>query len=104
MSSPTQKSLKHMRDLGYTCFITETWNSFTKQRNDLFGFADLICLGDNIVIAVQTTSGSHLSDRVKKITDHVNVAAVRKAGIAIHAHGWTKGKNGRYTLREVDLS
>lgn len=104
MSSPTQRSLKHMRDLGYTCFITETWNSFTKQRNDLFGFCDILCLGRDEIVAVQTTDYTSVFKRVEKITAHENVGAVREAGIRIIVHGWKRGKNGRYTLREVDLS
>lgn len=102
--SPTQRSLKELRSRGLFCWVVEHWCSFTHQRRDLWGFADILCLGDDEIIAVQTTSGSNVSARVKKITDHENVAAVRKAGIRILVHGWTKGKNGRYSLREIDLS
>jgi len=103
--TPTQRSLKLMRERGYTCFVVETWNHFTKQRRDLFGIADLICLGWDEVIVVQTTSYSNVSARIKKITDHENVGAVRKAGIGIVIHGWhmPKGKH-KYEVREVDLS
>lgn len=103
--SPTQRSLKLMRERGYYCEVVEHFNSFTKQRKDLFGFADIICLGWDEVIVVQTTSYSNVSARIKKITDHENVGAVRKAGIGIVIHGWhmPKGKR-KYEVREVDLS
>ena len=54
---------------------------------------------------MQTTSYSNVSARIKKITDHENVGAVRKAGIGIVIHGWhmPKGKR-KYEVREVDLS
>lgn len=102
--SPTQRSLKHLRDAGYTVAIVEHWNSFTRKRYDLWGFADLLAIRPGEVLAVQTTSGSNVSARVRKIGDSDLVGAVRDAGIRIHVHGWRKGANGRYSLRVEDLS
>lgn len=93
-----------MRRRGYYAEVTEHWNSFTRRRNDLFGFVDVLCLGDNEIIGVQTTSWSNVSARVKKIADHENTPAVRKAGIRILVQGWRKGKNGRWEHREIDCS
>jgi hypothetical protein len=50
------------------------------------------------------TSGSNVSARVKKIAEHENTQFVREAGIAIHVHGWSKLKDGKYHIRTVDLS
>lgn len=83
--------------------MVEHWNSFTRKRNDLFGFIDVLCLGDSEVIGVQTTGRSNMSSRIKKIAEHENVAAVRKAGIKILIHGWDK-PDRVYRLKEVDLS
>lgn len=94
----------HMLAQGYTVAVVERWNPFARIRQDLFGFIDLLAIGENETIAVQTTSGSHVASRVKKIAEHENVEAVRKAGWRIVVHGWTKRKNGRYELREVDCS
>jgi hypothetical protein len=102
--SPTQRSLKHLRDAGYTVAIVEHYNSFTRKRYDLWGFADLLAIRTGEVLAVQTTSGSNVSARVRKIAESPLVGAVRDAGVRIHVHGWRKGSNGRYSLREVDLS
>lgn len=103
--TPTERSLKLMRERGYQCHVVEHWNCWTKQRKDLFGFADILCLGWDEVIVVQTTSYSNVPARIKKITDHENVGAVRKAGIGILVHGWhvPKGKR-KAEVREVDLS
>lgn len=98
-TSPTQRTLKHMRDKGYTCQVVEHWNQYARIRQDLYGFIDVLCLGENEVVGVQATSYSNVSSRVKKIADHENVAAVRKAGIRILVHGWDGTK-----LREVDCS
>lgn len=103
--TPTERSLKLMRERGYQCHVVEHWNHFTKQRRDLFGFADILCLGWDEVIVVQTTSLSNVSARIKKITEHENLAPVRKAGIGILVHGWGKRAGKRTVdLREVDLS
>lgn len=103
-SSPTTRSLAEMRRRGYYAEVTEHWNSFIRQRKDMFGFADVICLGDNEVVVVQTTSWSNVASRVNKIADHENTPAVRKAGIRILVHGWRRAKNGRWEHREIDCS
>ena len=87
-NSPTQLSLKKLRQEGYTVAIVEHWNAFARIRQDLFGFIDLLALKDKEVLAVQTTSASNMSARAKKIGEHENVGAVRKAGWTIHIHGW----------------
>jgi hypothetical protein len=92
-----------MRKRGYLCQVVEKFNSFTKTRNDLFGFIDVLCLGENEVVGVQATSDDNLSKRIAKIADHENVGAVRKAGIRILAHGWRK-KGRFWSLREVNCS
>lgn len=97
--TPTQRTLAEMRGRGYVCQVVEHWNPHARVRQDLFGFGDVLCLGNDEVVMVQATSYSNTSARVKKIADHDNVAAVRKAGIRILVHGWDKAK-----LREVDCS
>jgi carbonic anhydrase len=69
----------------------------------MFGFIDLLAVRDGEVLAVQTTSASNVSSRVKKIADHDNVAIIRKAGIRIEVHGWEKRGN-RWEVRVVDIS
>ncbi len=66
--SPTQYALKKFRDLGYTMAITERWNPYAKIRQDLFGFIDLLAIKPGEpVIAIQATSTSNVSARIKKI-------------------------------------
>lgn len=103
MSSPTQRSLKHLRDLGYRVAIVEHWNPFARIRNDLFGFIDLLAIKDGETLAVQTTSRGNVAARVAKITESEALSDVRKAGWRVIVHGWGKLKAG-WTLKEVDLS
>ena len=102
-TSPTQLSLKKLKADGYVCQITERWNAFAKIRVDLFGFVDVLAIKENETLAVQTTSYSNISARVKKISDHDNVGAVRKAGWKIHVHGWHK-VGSRWECKVVDVS
>lgn len=104
MTTPTQRSLKYLRDQGFTVAVTEHWNAFARIRQDLFGFIDLLALRGDETLAVQTTSYSNVSARVKKITEHENLANVRKAGWGISVHGWHKSKSGKWEVRIVDMS
>lgn len=58
------------RKQGFVVDKTEYWNHFAKIRKDLFGFIDLIAMkpGEPL-IAVQVTSRSMVSSRVKKILE-----------------------------------
>jgi len=101
--SPTQRSLEHLREQGYFCAVVEKWNSFTKQRQDLWGWCDILAIRENEVLAVQVTS-TGVAERIKKIEDSPAVAFVRSADIRIEVHGWRKNSKGRYVLRVEDIS
>lgn len=103
MSSPTTRSLAEMRKRGYKADVTERWIPGANVRRDLYGFIDVLCIREREVCGVQATSGDHVAARIAKIAHHENVGAVRKAGIRILVHGWTK-RRGRWRLREVDVS
>jgi hypothetical protein len=102
--SPTERTLKALREKGYTCFIVEHWNSFIKCRQDLFGFVDILALGTDEVIGIQACARGDVSKRVDKIANHKNVGPVRKAGIRIEVHGWERMASGEYECRVVDCS
>ena len=104
-TSPTQLSLKHLRKTCQAVQVVEVWNSFIRQRKDLFGFIDILALNGPDTIAVQSTSWGNVSARAKKIADSEHLAAVRAAGWTILIHGWKKNaKTNRYELKEVDVS
>lgn len=102
-STPTQRSLKHMREQGYLCEVTERWNPFAKIRQDLFNFVDILCIKDGKTVAVQTTSYSSMSARIKKIQGLDSYPIVKSAGWEIVVHGWKKDKSGRWMVREVRM-
>ena len=102
--SPTQRSLEYLREQGYHPEIVERFNSFTKQRKDLWTWCDILAIRKNEVLAVQVTSSSNVSARIKKIQESDTVAKVRDAGIRIEVHGWGKNSKGRYVMRLEDIS
>lgn len=102
--TPTQRSLKHLRDQGYRVVVVERWNPHARIRQDLFGVLDLLAIRGAETLGVQTTSASNLSSRIRKITDSEALPDLRAAGWRIEAHGWRKASNGRWTLRKEDLS
>lgn len=102
--SPTQRSLKFYRDQGYLAGVVERWIPQARKRSDLFGILDIVVVGNGETIGVQTTSGSNVSARVKKIGDSEAISELREAGWKIIVQGWRKNSKGRWVLREVDVS
>lgn len=104
--SPTQRSLKYLREQGYHVGVVEHWNGYVGIRQDLFGFADLIAVKEGCpIMAVQTTSYSNTSARVKKIRSIPESEVWLKAGGVISIHGWKSephGKVKKWSVRVID--
>ena len=103
MSSPTQRSLAHLRKLGYRVAVVERWNAFARIRQDLFGVLDLLAVKDGEILGVQTTSGSNVAARIAKIAESDAVPDLRRAGMRLEVHGWRKLKAG-WQVRVEDVS
>jgi len=102
--SPTQLSLKKLKDEGYLVAITEHWNPFARIRQDMFGFCDIMAIRDKEILFVQTTSATNANARIKKIANCEHVGIIRKSGIMIHVHGWHKNKSNRWECKVRDVS
>ncbi len=102
--TPTQRTLKHLRESGYLAEVVERWIPGANIRKDLFGFVDVLAVKEGEVLGVQATSRDNVASRVSKIAEHPNVGPVRKAGIRLEVHGWGKMASGRWELRCVDVS
>lgn len=98
MSSPTQRTLKHLRDQGYTAQVVERWNPHARKRQDLFGVADVVALDDEQgVLAVQTTTASNASARCKKVQDSETIRLWLERGNRLIVHGWRQKGNKKGT-------
>lgn len=102
-TSPTTRTLKALREKGYTCEVTERWCQFSKRRKDLFGFIDILAIKDGRIVGVQATSGDNTSSRVAKIKTEPKAQAFLNAGGKILVIGWrkkvTKKKDGTKSRR-----
>lgn len=103
-SSPTQRTLEECRKRGWHAEVVERWNPHARVRNDLFGFIDVLAITpDGETVGIQATSYGNASARVRKITEHANLPAVRLAGWKVLVWGWRK-VGARWQVREIDLS
>jgi hypothetical protein len=97
-----------MRKRGFYAEVVERFVPGANIRRDLFGFGDVLCLGDAGELAlVQSTSASNVAARIAKISESPLVGRVRQAGFKILVHGWRKKKVGgrvRWEVRELDIS
>lgn len=106
-ASPTERTLKALRDDGWTAAVVEKWNPHARVRNDLFGFIDVLALRGGEVLAVQATSRDNVSARINKIASEeldALVREVRDAGWRIEVWGWGKMASGRWECRRVNVS
>lgn len=101
-TSPTQRTLKHMRGLGYLAEVVEKRLPRVFITKDLYGFIDVLAVKGEDIVGIQTTSSPNMAARVTKITEHENWPLVCKA-IRIVVHGWRKNSKNRWVLREVEL-
>lgn len=92
--SPTQRTLKYLRDLGYVAGVTEKWNPHAKIRQDLFGFVDLIylCGPASVIAAVQTTSGANHASRRTKVLGNPAARRWVECGGRIEVWSWSAKK------------
>lgn len=111
--SPTQRSLKYLRDQGYIAEVVEHWNAFTKRRHDLFGFVDIVAVDSGKpylelprILFVQTTTTGNQSARLKKIDGNKYAPICNDTGlIDIEVHGWAKkGPPGKRKTWQVTVT
>ena len=101
--TPSQRTIAHLRKLGYQTANVETYNSFTKRKHDLFGCIDILAIGNGETLAVQVTSKSNMSSRIKKIEASEALTEMLRSGWRVIVHGWFRKENGRYELKEFEF-
>jgi hypothetical protein len=106
-TSPTQRTLKHMRELGCPLVaVVEKWNPHARIRQDLFGVIDIVAItaeGETIGIQACAGAGGDVAARVRKIAESDALPALLHAHWRVVVHGWRKNSAGRWVLREIEL-
>jgi hypothetical protein len=75
--TPTQRTLKAMREQGRLCGIVEKFQQYGGKfgvRQDLFGFIDIIAIDPTEGIVAIQSCGQDYSGHVKKLTEERNEA------------------------------
>lgn len=105
--SPTQRSLAHLKTLGYAAKIVEKWNPFARVRQDLFG-GDLLALkvGEPVLV-IQATSAANHAARRHKLDAAGFVKLWKESGARLEIWSWRKvgprGKRKIWQLRREAL-
>lgn len=94
--SPTQRTLRLLREQGCIAAVTERWNPYVGEhgvRQDLFGFMDVIALA-GAILGVQACAGSGMAAHRRKILEECTEAAEAwlRAGGRIEIWAWRKVK------------
>jgi len=91
----TSRTLNYLREKGYDADIVERFLSHAGKRKDLFGFIDIVAIGEGKIIAVQSC-GQTFKEHDRKITEDPEVVekAIRwlESGGRIMLVGWRKIK------------
>jgi hypothetical protein len=117
MRSPTARTLKFFRDQGATARVVEQWIGFGGKprtqgngasgiRRDLWG-ADILVRQGQLLMAVQSTSGSNHSKRVDKCLSNPEITNWLDCGVPFYVYSWAKrgprGKRKVWTPRIAQL-
>ena len=94
--SPTARTLAYLRASGWQYVqVVEHYNMFSKQRKDLFGFADVLAVHpERGHLYIQVTSGTNVNARLHKMRDEAKdvIEAILDTGAKVEVHGWRKVK------------
>ncbi len=114
--SPTSRTLEYIRSQGWIADIVERFNPYAGKfgrRKDMFGFGDIIAMGEGSIIAIQSC-GQAFSEHCRKITQDKLVAPNAflwmKNGGRLMLIGWRKiklhrgGKAMRWSPRIKEFS
>lgn len=97
MRSPTERSLKLLRNDGYLVEVVERWIPKVKIRKDLWGFD--ICGIDKStgrMVLVQTTSASNAAARRTKLEGMQEWDILSWSAADLYVHGWRQRENKRW--------
>ncbi len=103
MPSLNQRTIALMNERGYKCDVVESYNAFTKRKKDLFGIFDILAIGNGETVAIQLTSKSNMSTRIKKISESPMLPEVLRSNWRVLVLGWYKKENGRYDYKEFEF-
>lgn len=103
LPSLNQRTVALFQERGYQCDIVESYNSFTKRKKDLFNLFDILAIGQGETVAIQLTSKSNMSTRIRKISESPILPELLRSNWRVLVVGWYKKPNGRYDYKEFEF-
>ena len=88
-----QRVLSKLRKEGYVAEVVERWDSFSRRKHDLFGFIDILAVGNGLTLAIQVTSRSNMASRRKKMRTAPELPILLIAGWCVELWGFDKPAN-----------
>lgn len=101
--TPTQLTLRQLRERGFRAAVVEKWNPHAKIRQDLFGIIDVLGVRKGETIGVQATTFDNRLARVRKCAESDSIGDLRDADWTLEVHGWRKVKN-KWICTTEDIS
>ena len=92
--SNTSRTLEYIRSQGWIADKVEIFNPYAGKfgvRHDMFGFADIVALGEKSIIAIQS-SGQAFAEHNRKILDSPEALQWLQCGGRIMLIAWRKVK------------
>lgn len=92
-----QRVLALLRNEGYIASVVERYDSFSGRLHDLFGFLDVLAVGNGLTLGVQVTSRSNMASRRRKMREAPELPILFGAGWHVELWGFDQ-PNGPRTL------
>jgi len=92
--SPTQRTLRQLRQEGFICGIVERFNPYAGKfgiRQDLFGIIDIIAIKHDAICGIQSC-GSNFAEHDRIILENEFAPEWLKANGHLELWGWRKIK------------
>lgn len=107
--TPTARTLKELRELGFIAQVVEKFNRFSKRRIDLFGCIDIIAARAGVgVLGIQATSGDNHAARMDKARAEPRLREWLAAGGRFAVWSWSKrgprGKRKLWVVRKEEIA
>ncbi len=107
--SPTARSLKDLREMGFTAQVVERWCAFSRRRVDLFNIVDIVAMREGVgVLFVQCCAGASHAARVAKVKAEPRLPAILASGARVEIWSYAKkgarGKRKMWELRREEVA
>ena len=95
MSKNTERTLKHVRELGYSCWMVERFIPFPKPhgtRVDLFNIIDILAINEVSTVGIQSCGQDFVAHKTKILENEYTREWLECADRELWLIGWRKLK------------